>query len=630
MIKRLLTCSALGIALMFPVVASAARTNIDWVNFSGTSYIQPNNPGGWDILLQGTNHYINFNVLSGSSGYGFRDNGGSIEFKNAGGAWTGIGTGGGSGGSGNVSTSTAESPGYLAYWTSNGATPALLGKVATTTASCSGNTSCSSFTIIGSSPVTISSAGGGTGLSTSTPLSNSNLLVYSTSLGGYAYGVATSTLTAGSGLSGSFTQVGSGGSVSCATASGSIFGCLTAADWTTFNNKQATISATWPILFSANTVSWGGLATTSPFSASQIVLTDGASKLYTVASSSLNLPNTALQNSTISGVALGGSLNSLSHDSTLSGTSYNGSASVSNWGINLATANTWTGLQSFANASSTFLSVFTKAYFGGTATTTIDSSGNVTIPSGSNLTITGKSDGCATFATGQLNSTGVACGSGGGSGYPFPLSGNATSTLTQFNGGLTGYASSTIGGGSTTTGLTISGGATTTSLVVSGNGTTTSITGNVTIGGNLQVAGNIFDNSGNDYFTYAALLVALASAVMTFTNKRITKRVTTATNATSITPNSDNCDVLYQLNTQVAGTLTINADTGTPTNGQSLLFKLKCTNAQTLAWNAQFVAGATGSLPNGTIGGGKIEYFPFMYDTVNNKWHYTLSISGGF
>src|SRR3990167_11272513 len=37
------------------------------------------------------------------------------------------------GGSGTVSTSTNETPGSLAYWTSNSATPALLGKVATGT-----------------------------------------------------------------------------------------------------------------------------------------------------------------------------------------------------------------------------------------------------------------------------------------------------------------------------------------------------------------------------------------------------------------------------------------------------------------------------------------------------------------
>ncbi|MBP9711325.1 MAG: tail fiber domain-containing protein [Candidatus Pacebacteria bacterium] len=46
------------------------------------------------------------------------------------------------------------------------------------------------------------------------------------------------------------------------------------------------------------------------------------------------------------------------------------------------------------------------------------------------------------------------------SAYPFPLSGNATSTLTQFNGGLTAYASSTIGNG--VQGLTTFGAATTT------------------------------------------------------------------------------------------------------------------------------------------------------------------------
>lgn len=67
------------------------------------------------------------------------------------------------------------------------------------------------------------------------------------------------------------------------------------------------------------------------------------------------------------------------------------------------------------NASTTGLSAG-YGYFGTTATTTIDKTGNITIPSGSNLTVTGKTDGCATWATGVLNSTGSACGSGGGSG----------------------------------------------------------------------------------------------------------------------------------------------------------------------------------------------------------------------
>ena len=68
----------------------------------------------------------------------------------------------------------------------------------------------------------------------------------------------------------------------------------------------------------------------------------------------------------------------------------------------------------------------------------------------------------------------------GGSSYPFALTGNATSTLTQFNGGLTAYASSTIGSGAQAGGLTISGGATTTGDHF--------ISGALTLGTDLAVA----------------------------------------------------------------------------------------------------------------------------------------------
>lgn len=81
-----------------------------------------------------------------------------------------------------------------------------------------------------------------------------------------------------------------------------------------------------------------------------------------------SVPNSALQNSTISGVSLGSNLNSLSHDSTLSGTSYNGSASVSDWGLNLTNANLWTGLQRFTNSSTTlgsFSYASSTQWFGG-------------------------------------------------------------------------------------------------------------------------------------------------------------------------------------------------------------------------------------------------------------------------
>ena len=74
------------------------------------------------------------------------------------------------------------------------------------------------------------------------------------------------------------------------------------------------------------------------------------------------LSNAGLANSTISGVALGGTLNALSHNSTLSGTSYTGSALVSDWGLNLASANFWTGLQNFTNASTSQFTATSSVY----------------------------------------------------------------------------------------------------------------------------------------------------------------------------------------------------------------------------------------------------------------------------
>jgi hypothetical protein len=74
-----------------------ARTEDYWQPRNGGTYIETISPVGYDILINGTNKYLNFNTISGSSGYGFRDNGGTMEFKNSGGAWASLGSGGGGG-----------------------------------------------------------------------------------------------------------------------------------------------------------------------------------------------------------------------------------------------------------------------------------------------------------------------------------------------------------------------------------------------------------------------------------------------------------------------------------------------------------------------------------------------------
>jgi hypothetical protein len=92
-----------------------------------------------------------------------------------------------------------------------------------------------------------------------------------------------------------------------------------------------------------------------------------------------NLPNAQLQNSTISGVALGGNLNALTATNgtlTFSG-SYNGSAAQT-IGLNLANPNTFTGLQQFnGNASTTGLTVSGNSFFNTTNTSGTATVGNL-------------------------------------------------------------------------------------------------------------------------------------------------------------------------------------------------------------------------------------------------------------
>lgn len=95
----------------------------------------------------------------------------------------------------------------------------------------------------------------------------------------------------------------------------------------------------------------------------RVLSASGAATCATVAAADVSLANLTATNSTL----------------TFSGT-YNGSTART-IGINLATANTWTGKASFnANASTTGISA-NYGFFGGTATTTITQAGSVGISS---------------------------------------------------------------------------------------------------------------------------------------------------------------------------------------------------------------------------------------------------------
>lgn len=79
------------------------RKDDSWLLRNG-SYIETSSPSGYNVLINGSNKYLNFNTTSGSSGYGFRDNSGTIEFKNSSGSWISIASLSGSGSPGGSDT----------------------------------------------------------------------------------------------------------------------------------------------------------------------------------------------------------------------------------------------------------------------------------------------------------------------------------------------------------------------------------------------------------------------------------------------------------------------------------------------------------------------------------------------
>lgn len=115
-----------------------------------------------------------------------------------------------------------------------------------------------------------------------------------------------------------------------------------------------------------------------------------------------------------------------------------------------------------------------------------------------------------------------------------------------------------------------------------------------------------------------AVNIPTVSSTDTLTNKRITARVfSEASNATP-TPASDSYD---QHNvTALAAGATFGAPTGTPTDGQNLIIRVKDNGtARTLAFNAIYRASSDLPLPTTTILS-KTLYLGFKYNSADSKW----------
>lgn len=112
------------------------------------------------------------------------------------------------------------------------------------------------------------------------------------------------------------------------------------------------------------------------------------------------------------------------------------------------------------------------------------------------------------------------------------------------------------------------------------------------------------------------VVIPSISSTNTLTNKRITQRVTTTTDDATAVIDIDTCDV-YQLSAIANNTEF--TTTGTPTDGQKLIIRLKDAGvSKTLTWTGFTAIGVT--LPAATTAG-KWHYIGATYNLAATAWH---------
>ncbi|MDO8552759.1 MAG: hypothetical protein Q7S01_04560, partial [bacterium] len=207
---------------------------------------------------------------------------------------------------------------------------------------------------------------------------NGTSFVSTTTIGNNQLANSAVTVTAGSGLTGGG-SVSLGGTVTLTApwifTSDTYNGTANQSTTTPLWLKNTMVIASTTYFTQASTTQFTNTGNTYFTSLTSALLgTDNNGKLVATTSIGVNLlsANTIALSDSNSTLTIGGTPATLG--GTLTAT------------LNLANSNTWTGLQKFfGSASSTLFSNFGTAYFGGTATTTIDSAGNLVVAGNTTL-----------------------------------------------------------------------------------------------------------------------------------------------------------------------------------------------------------------------------------------------------
>ena len=125
--------------------------------------------------------------------------------------------------------------------------------------------------------------------------------------------------------------------------------------------------------------------------------------------------------------------------------------------------------------------------------------------------------------------------------------------------------------------------------------------------------------SSGGVISVEGVVIPSISSTNTFTNKRITPRITTITSNANPTINTDNCDaVTITAQAEAIASMTTNLS-GTPTNMQKLIIRIKDDGtARAITWGASYQSGSA-TLPTTTTLS-KTLLVGLIYDSVDSKW----------